>query len=248
MGAQMKHSDEIEDPRRRVLVRTLTATMMALGLPGSAAMAANLLGTPPSRLPPGQSIYRISGTATVNGKEATLATPIAGGDKVVTGKNSEIVFAIGGTGILVRGESNLELESFPGQSLLLSALRLVTGKVLSVHAHGNRVKFDTPTATIGIRGTGIYCEADPEQSYVCTCYGTTDIAATNDNESKETVTATHHDRPLYILSGAKPGNSIRNAPFINHTDQELMLIETLVGRTVPFVFPGSLYDTPRKEY
>jgi hypothetical protein len=63
------------------------------------------------------------------------------------------------------------------------------------------------------------------------------------------VVATHHDKPLYILADPKAtGNNIRRAPFKNHTDQELMLIETLVGRTPPFVFPGQDYDAPRREY
>jgi hypothetical protein len=35
---------------------------------------------------------------------------------------------------------------------------------------------------------------------------------------------------------------------MNHTDQELMLIETLVGRTTPFVFSGTQYSAPRREY
>ena len=39
-----------------------------------------------------------------------------------------------------------------------------------------------------------------------------------------------------------------NAPFINHTDQELMLIEALVGRVPPFVFPKSDYNPPRRSY
>jgi len=58
----------------------------------------------------------------------------------------------------------------------------------------------------------------------------------------------HHDKPLYILANATPGESIRRAPFINHTDQELMLIESLVGRTPPFVFPIDSYTAPRRDY
>ena len=58
----------------------------------------------------------------------------------------------------------------------------------------------------------------------------------------------HHDRPLYILTGEQPGRNIRLAPFINHTDQELMLIETLVGRQPPFVFPKADYSGPRRSY
>ena len=244
----MKRFGEADDPRRRVLVQALTSWVVSLGLPSGAAMAASLFGSSPSKLPAGQSIYRLSGSATVNGKEATLATPIAGGDTVRTGKDSEIVFVVGGTSMILRSESNVVLEPAQGNSLLLAGLRLLTGKLLSVHARGTRARVSTLVATIGIRGTGVYLESDPEQTYVCTCYGVTDISANDDRESKETVSATHHDRPLYVVSGAKPGNSIRRAPFINHTDQELMLIETLVGRTPPFVFPGNLYNAPRRDY
>jgi len=56
----------------------------------------------------------------------------------------------------------------------------------------------------------------------------------------------HHNRPLYILTGEQPGQNIRLAPFIDHTDQELMLIEALVGRTPPFVFPKDEYNRPRR--
>jgi hypothetical protein len=36
------------------------------------------------------------------------------------------------------------------------------------------------------------------------------------------------------------------APFKNHDDLELMLIETLVGRTPPFSLFDESYDNPRR--
>jgi hypothetical protein len=140
------------------------------------------------------------------------------------------------------------IENPPPSSPLKTALRLATGKLLSVFGRGRPTRIVTATATIGVRGTGVYAESDPEQTYFCTCYGVADITANNDRQSKETVAATHHDRPLYIAAKANAGNSIRRAPFINHTDQELMLIEALVGRTPPFVFPMNDYNAPRREY
>jgi hypothetical protein len=140
------------------------------------------------------------------------------------------------------------IEKPPERSGLVTAMRLVTGKVLSVFGKGRPTRIVTATSTIGIRGTGVYAETDPEQTYFCTCYGVADISANNDPTSKETVVATHHDKPLYILAKGKTGANIRNAPFINHTDQELMLIESLVGRTPPFVFPLENYNAPRREY
>ena len=74
------------------------------------------------------------------------------------------------------------------------------------------------------------------------------MVANDDPESRDTVAATHHDRPLFIVAGQDRGRNIRAAGFRNHTDQELMLIETLVGRTPPFVFPGGAYSAPRREY
>ena len=115
-------------------------------------------------------------------------------------------------------------------------------------APGSPVQIQTASATVRIRGTGFYVESDQEQTYFCTCYGLADISANDDPESKDTVASKHHDKPLYILAGTKnPGKSIRRAPFINHTDQELALIETLVGRTPAFVFTDDRYGGPQRD-
>lgn len=245
----MNRFDTVDDPRRRLLIEALSAGLISAGLPGGKALAQGVFGSRPAKLPPGQSIYRIAGTALVNGTAATLQTPVRPGDTVETGKDSEIVFVVGSHSMILRGESRLVIESEKKEaaSLLISGLRLLTGKLLSV-SRGSQMRVTTTTATIGIRGTGWYAESDPEQTYFCTCYGTTDVTASNDPESKETVVSYHHDRPLYILGKAATGRGIRNAPFINHTDQELMLIETLVGRTPPFVFPKGDYTGPRRDY
>ena len=240
--------DKIEDPRRRVLIRALAAGLLSAGLPPGRAHSADLFGSRPAKLPEGQSIYRISGTVTVNGAAANLQTRIGPNDTVETAKDGEIVFVVGESAFIQRGASRVTLQGQQQGSMFVSAARLLTGALLSVFPNRRPVRLATQTATIGIRGTGAYMETDPQQTYFCTCYGASEVAAINDPESKDTVTATHHDKPLYILASAKPGQSIRRAPFVNHTDQELMLIETLVGRTPPFVFPKDDYTGPRREY
>jgi len=233
---------ELDDPRRRILIQGLAAGFFSSA--GNAA--AQLFGRAPGKLPAGQSIYRVSGRVTVNSQEATLQTRIVSGDTVETAPNAEVVFAVAEDAFLLRGGSRMVIEKPP--SGLTSALRLVTGKILSVFGRGRPTRIITATSTIGIRGTGVYTETDPEQTYFCTCYGVAEVTANNDPSSKETVVATHHDKPLYILAKGKKGESIRRAPFINHTDQELALIETLVGRTPPFVFPMDTYNAPRRDY
>ena len=240
----MKPFGELDDPRRRVLIQALT-----VGLFSSAGDAvAQIFGSAPGKLPAGQSFHRVSGRVLVNNREATLQTPVKVGDTLETASNAEAVFVVAEDAFVLRGASRMVIETPPPQSGLASSLRLVTGKLLSVFGRGRPTRIATATATVGIRGTGVYTESDPEQTYFCTCYGVADIAASNDPQSRETVAASHHDRPLYILAKEASGKSIRRAPFINHTDQELMLIETLVGRTPPFVFPLDDYSAPRRDY
>jgi len=235
---------QLDDPRRRILIQALAAGFFSSA--GSAA--AQIFGRSPDRLPSGQSIYRVSGNVSVNSQAATLKTRIIPGDTVETAPNGEIIFAVAEEAFLLRGGSRMVIEKPPERSGLATAMRLVTGKVLSVFGKGRPTRIVTATSTIGIRGTGVYAETDPEQTYFCTCYGVADVTANNDPTSKQTVVATHHDNPLYILAKGKEGGRIRRAPFVNHTDQELMLIESLVGRTPPFVFPLQDYNAPRRDY
>jgi len=53
---------------------------------------------------------------------------------------------------------------------------------------------------------------------------------------EETVQTEHHDAPRYAVARATSGRSVREAPFKNHTDMEVGLIETLVGRSAPIQF------------
>ena len=249
----MSRFDEADDPRRRLLIKALAAGAFAGALVDKMAFAEGFFGREPSKLPPGQSIYRLDGTVKVNGQEANLSTVIKPNDTIETGPKSGIVFVVGGTSMLMRENSHLTLEGKEDAmvdgiaSFLIQGFRMITGKLLTVsRSKGTAIR--TSTATIGIRGTGYYIESDPEQTYFCTCYGLTDVEATSDPTSRDTVASKHHDKPLYILSGEKAGQNIRRASFMNHTDQELMLIETLVGRTTPFVFSGTQYSSPRREY
>lgn len=243
----VKH--EIDDPRRKLLVRALSTGLLYGTLSPAQALTFGLFGSKPSKLPDTQSIYRMSGDVKVNAQVATLDTRIRPGDLVQTGKNSEIIFVVGANSMILREDSQLNIDPPAGtlSSLLIGGLRLLAGKLLSV-SRNSAMRVTSGTATIGIRGTGFYIEADPERTYFCTCYGVTDVQASNDPQTLETITSTNHGRPVYILADGSSGGKIRNAPFINHTDQELALIETLVGRERPFVFPRRTYSAPRRTY
>jgi len=241
--------DEIDDPRRLLLIQALSAGLLGSALTPTQAITFGIFGSKPSKLPPTQSIYGLSGDVTVNDQKATLETRIRAGDTVQTARNSEIVFVVDSHSMILRSDSKLVIEEPESSigSFIIGGLRMLSGKLLSV-SRNSAMRVSSSTATIGIRGTGFYIEADPERTYFCTCYGVTEIEANGDPQSRETVAATRHDRPLYIVADGSAGNNIRNAPFINHTDQELSLIETLVGRKTPFVFSGTTYTGPRRTY
>jgi len=242
----MSHHDESDDPRRRLLLQALAAGFFATGLPVASSVAGPF-GNIPGKLPPERSIYRLSGRVLVNGNPADAATRIGPRDTIETAAGAEIVFTVGQDAYILRGGSKLVLATQPGQSEVANLLRVFAGKLLAVFGRGVH-NIETPTATLGIRGTGVYIEGDPEQTYLCTCYGTAELAARNHRDSRETIVSKHHDQPRYILNKAASGRHIRPAPFINHTDVELMLIEALVGRTPPFTFPSDDYSAPRRGY
>jgi len=243
----MTWNKNIDDPRRRLLVKALAAGLFSSAV-GIRATRAQALGAKPEPLPKGKSIYRIDGQVLVNGQPATPDTQIVASSTIETGKNSQAIYVVGESAYLQRSESQVTVEARQDDGVIVTGIRMLTGKILSVFPSGKPVRMTTKNASIGIRGTGVYMESDLEQTYFCTCYGTADIASAEDPTSRETVVSRQHDRPLYILTGQQAGENIRLAPFINHTDEELMLIEALVGRTPPFVFPRDDYKQPRRTY
>jgi hypothetical protein len=191
-----------------------------------------------ARTQPG-GVLMSKGEVRINGSAARTGAVVAPGDSVVTAAGGLAVFAVGKDAFLLR--ENSELHTAGGQTLIAS-LRLVTGKLLSVFGRGQR-RIATPTATIGIRGTGIYVEAEAERSYVCTCYGEVDLQANNMPAARETVRTVHHDAPRYIYAhGEMPIKMIGAAPVKNHSDAELIMLEALVGREPPFVGLGMQYQ------
>lgn len=238
--------DIIDDPRRDFLVKALTLGFFATTATGLSAPVW-AMGKVPNVIPPGKSIFDLKGKVTVNKVPATLNTFIKNGDIIETGNNSHVVFVVSKDAFILRDNSSMEISG----SDVINTIRIFSGKVLSVfgkRADVNKLSLHSATATIGVRGTGVYMEADAERTYLCTCYGVTDIVSSTDQNASERIAATHHDAPRYILARAEHGGLIHPAPMLNHTDMELTLIEELVGREPPFGIAEDLYQGPRKEY
>lgn len=239
-------SDDIDPARRDILLQLLSTGVLANGM--LLPQLVQGMGKVPKVIPPGKSFFEIKGDVKVNKQPASLDSIVTTKDIVSTGSNSHAVFVVGKDAFILRSNSAMEIEG----SAVINSLRLFSGKVLSVFGHRTsreKLHMRSSTATIGIRGTGVYMEADPEKTYLCTCYGVTDLYSNVDKNARIRVKAQHHDAPKYILAKAsQQGKLIVPGPMINHTDMELALVEELVGREVPFGIEGDLYKGPRRGY
>ncbi|MDH4192321.1 MAG: FecR domain-containing protein, partial [Betaproteobacteria bacterium] len=211
------------ESRRRLL-------RLAAGLPLAVALAQLRTALAAGALEKG--VYRASGEARINGVAARPGMDVKAGDVVTTGADGEIAFVIARDAMLVRKNSRVEIDGVKG-SLIATGLRIVTGKVLSVFSPGERKRIATATATIGIRGTAVYVESEPDKTYVCTCYGVAELEAAGDPAARETVSTKHHEQPRYVMSKGAP-QMLMTAPVFNHSDAELIFLESLVGREPPF--------------
>ena len=208
--------------------RTVIAGAMGAGLAGGLGWLGELLAA--DRIARG--VHTVSGEVTVNGAPAAQGAQVRAGDSVVTGPNGDVVFVVGRDAFMVRPESRIELLR-RGNSPLLTGLRILSGRVLSVFSRGRRRTIFAETATIGIRGTAVYVEAEAQRTYVCTCYGQVELASRDDPTAREMIRTRHHDQPRYVMPSGAP-QMLMGAPVINHTDAELILLESLVGRKPPF--------------
>ena len=179
-----------------------------------------------------QGVSRVRGEVLIGGKPARQGMEVGPGDVITTGREAELVYVMGRDAFLVRSGSRVEHTNTAGAAVVRS-LRLVTGALLSVFEPGRDKRIRTETAAIGVRGTGIYVEFEMMRTYACTCYGEAELVPVDAPREAETVRTTHHELPRYIYPSGMP-RMIERAPVINHTDAELILLESLVGRQVPF--------------
>jgi len=182
-----------------------------------------------------QGMRKIQGYVKINGIPASIGDLVTAGDMITTGPQSLAIFVLGTDVYQVRENTRLQIDSEAKDEFkekIIDVLKLLDGKIMAVFRR-KRKRLITRTAVIGIRGTGFYVESDPERTYFCTCYGVSTIQAKTALEVREKVWTRHHEAPRYVYpSGHK--DLIVRAPVINHTDAELIMLESMVGRRPPF--------------
>ena len=219
---------------RRRLLKALAAAGL-FGPAGISGLIGNALAKGNAPVAPG--LHKLRGTVSVNGKPAREGQLVGAGDTVVTGPGSEAIYVIGQDAFLQRESSTVNF----GADVALNLMRVVTGKLLSVFGKGART-IQVSTATIGIRGTGCYIEDEGSgataRTYFCLCYGDVELTPSAAPQEAERYSTTHHDKPMYIHNDMKMPKMMVPAGVINHSDDELKLLEALVGRWPPFYGQG----------
>jgi hypothetical protein len=221
--------------------RTWLKRITALGLLGPAGISGLIQeAIAKGDIPTISGINTLTGTATVNGKPAQVGTLVKPGDKVATGRASQAVVVVGKDVYMLRENSQVTFEESRDQPGVLENVLIATGKVLSVFEKrgvGSKpVRLSAQSATIGIRGTGCYLEIHPGKTYFCLCYGEAAIDGGGMAQTR-TITTTHHESPVWLDESGSI-MTVEKASFVNHNDEELIMLEKLAGREPPFVKLG----------
>ena len=225
----MKHAnDAATDLRRRKLLARAAALTGIMTLNVTLAIR-NVLAMADVPAIPG--VRHLKGTLSINGKAAKVGDLVAPGDLLVTGADSEALVVHNQDALLIRANTRLRIDS--DDQTFINLMRITAGAVLSVWGPRKQaLGITTPIASIGIRGTGIYVDSTPEFTYACTCYGVADLVPTAAPDKLRTVQTTYHDAPFFIYPNAE--EPLVSGPVINHTDEELIMLEALFRREPPF--------------
>lgn len=183
------------------------------------------------------NIVALQGDALLNGAPLRREQLIQTGDHIETGPGSNLSFVIGSAALHVRENSRITVER--GQTLnTIALLRMLTGAVVSVWGRGTSRQIVTPTLTAGIRGTGVYTEIFPQEayrSYFCNCYGTVDLASGRDNAVSQ---AEYHQSFWADAQANAEGRVLTPARAINHTDEEVEFVASLIGQQTAWQIAG----------
>ena len=217
-----RSEDELTWFKRRSLVQAAALWMASGGWAAAQSQARS-------------NIVELRGDALRNGEPLTPQHTITANDHIETGPGSTVVFTVGDSAFMVRQNSRVALES--DTPTAVKVLRVLTGAVVSVWGRGTERRIVLPTATAGIRGTGVYAEVFADQDhrgYLCNCYGTVDIAS----GTESLVSQSSYHQSFWAEAAPRNGRLLTPANAINHADEELEFLAGLVNQRTAWQIAG----------
>ena len=149
---------------------------------------------------------------------------------IVKSSNEQSVLKLNNDIYLISANSELEFKENKILRIIKGAVHGMFGK------QANELNISTPNGTFRIRGTSTYIEIEKKQfrTYVCNCYGQTNIYDNNKNLKKE-IKSNYHS-PGIITGNGNVGDSPYNIP-LNHYDDHIEELNNLVGRSPNWKLP-----------
>ncbi|MDX8387618.1 MAG: FecR domain-containing protein [Ghiorsea sp.] len=151
------------------------------------------------------------------------------GDEVLTGSYGRIGIRLDDNAYRIGSRSRLKL---PKEKRGFT-LNLFFGSVLAVFRHDTQKTIRTPTAVLGVRGTGIYLSVGNKETYLCTCYGDIDFVDHENENNTAHIHAKHHNA---ITFNHGSGVFSVSQPLLNHISGDLYNLEAIAGRVSPETF------------
>lgn len=170
-------------------------------------------------------VHKMRGKIMINGKIIDTHAQVKSGDLIETADKSELIFKLHKDAYKIKANSKVKIHSAKADGAGL--LEVLGGAMLAVFGKSNK-RIQTPVATIGIRGTGVFIAVNEQRSHFCTCFGETDIEAGN---NKMQIKATHHQ-----AKHIGQDRHIVDADMFGHHDHELQELATIAGQALPASF------------
>ena len=183
-------------------------------------------------------IQSLEGKVWVNGKLADTSTEIHFGDSVMTGGLSHVTILLDGNVYRIANSSKLTLP----ENRKEITLDMIYGAILAVFRHDAHKTIFTPTAVLGVRGTGLYLSERDEETHLCACYGDIEFADAANPQHQKHIHAEYHQ---IVVLDHESGEFSINQKMVGHSDENLHELEKMADRTPPvsFVAANKLRNT-----
>lgn len=182
-------------------------------------------------------VRHVTGTATVDGKSATVGMAVADGAVLRAGPASRLDIGLG-DGTILRLDAGAELVLGRDGKERFADLR--TGALLTFVKKldgADRLSVRTKTAVVGVRGTAFYSRSvDAKTTVFCACNGVLRTSSPDEKAGRELAGA-HHTPILYLAGSA--GQAVKDMSDMGHTDKDMEELAAAVGATIDWTkIPG----------
>ena len=179
------------------------------------------------------SVDYLEGDVFINGNSAVVGSSVEDGDIINTEKDSscEIIFNQGNI-FHLEEETLIEIKWSENRiNIKKGAMGSVFSRLKKLLPQGDALNLNTPSASAGVRGTAFYIRVEDENNtYICTCNGSLDLSAGNENIKTETQ---YHKAYRFTQDGEDI--RVSSAGLLYHENEDMDKLASRINQTIPWV-------------